>query len=466
MKTRAVALCCVLALIAAACGSRLSNDQLAQGGGSGTGQSVTAGASSGPPKGVTEGTGGPKVGTLPVPCGPAPKGQAPSVGGQEGVTPTTIKLAVISDKSGVIKVPTASVEESMVAFTMFCNSFGGINGHKIQLVKIDSKLFSQLEATQEACNDKVFAIVGSGSVTDNQGAQAMVDCGLIEVPAYTATTAKAMSDNLVQPVPNPSDKFNVGPALFVKKKFPRAIKKAAILWGDVDVAKVQAQRIVEAYQKVGFKFVLKEQTGLLPENYTAQAQEMKRKGVRYVTDVDTVSNTVKLIRDMKLQNFTPDIVDLGQQFYDPSLPATSGSEGTIVQLNTVPFEEASSSPALQAYLAAYKKVGSPIQPTTLGVQSFDAGLLFATAAKAAGSDLTRDRVLAELKKIKKWDGGGLTFQTDPGDNQVNDCFLYMIVKNGKFVPYEPSKPATFDCDPSYRIALQGNYGSGAKRKGS
>jgi ABC-type branched-subunit amino acid transport system substrate-binding protein len=252
----------------------------------------------------------------------------------------------------------------------------------------------------------------------------------------------------------------------VKQKFPKAIKKAAILWGDVDVAKVQAQRIVEAYQKVGFKFVLKEQTGLLPENYTAQAQEMKSKGVRYVTDVDTVSNTVKLIRDMKLQNFTPDIMDLGQQFYDPSLPTTSGSEGTIVQLNTVPFEEAGSSPALQAYLAAYKKVGTSIQPTTLGVQSFDAGLLFATAAKAAGSDLTRDRVLAELKKIKKWDGGGLTFQTDPGDNQVNDCFLYMIVKGGKFVPYEPKKPGTFACDPKYRIALHGNYGTGAKRKGS
>ena len=57
----------------------------------------------------------------------------------------------------------------MQAFVDWCNGFGGINGRKLELTKIDSKLFSHLEATKEACNADVFAIVGSGSVHRQPG---------------------------------------------------------------------------------------------------------------------------------------------------------------------------------------------------------------------------------------------------------------------------------------------------------
>ncbi|MCU1454890.1 MAG: hypothetical protein JWN46_3036 [Acidimicrobiales bacterium] len=469
MKIRSIAVCVALTLVAAACGSRLSQAKLAAGAGSGGGAGAgVVVATGGNTKGVSKGPTGPHIGTLPLPCGAAPAG-APAAATSStapGVTADKIRIAVISDKSGAIKVPTGSIEESAQAFVDFCNSYGGINGRKLDLLKIDAKLFSHLEATTAACNAGVFALVSSGSVNDNQGAQKMIDCGLIEVPAYTATAAKALSDNLVQPVPNPSNKFNAGAARFVAKLHPQAIKKAAILWGDLEVAKVQADRVVAAYEAQGFHFIYKKATSVVPTDYTSEAKAMKDAGVQYVTQVDSVTNTVKLLRDMQLQQFTPEVIDLGAQYYDPEIPKSSGSEGALVQLNTVPFEDQAKSPALQAYLDAYGKIDSHgIKPTTLGVQAFSAGLLFATAVKAAGNDVTRDRVLAELHKIKAWDGGGLQFLADPGDNRVNDCFLYMQVKNGAFVRFEP-KTSGFNCDPSYRVDLPGNFGSGAKRKGS
>ena len=420
MRSRAIALLCALMLVAAACGSRLSDDELARtnggGGTGGGGNGVSApSASVAPNAGVKKGPAGPKVGTLALPCGKA-KGGAPKAPTQasDGATATSIKIAVISDKSGQVKVPTASIEESMQAFVNFCNSYGGINGRTLTLVKIDSKLFQQLEATKQACDDKVFAIVGSGSVTDNQGAQAMVDCGLIEVPAYTATSAKALSDNLVQPVPNPSDHFNVGPPRFIAKEHPNAVKKAALIYGDIATAAVQAQRIQKAYKETGFTFVYVKKTSVIQENYTSVVQDMKDKGVQYVTMVSALQEVQKLLRDMDTQNFKPEVVDLGQQYYDPGLPPSPGAEGALVQVNTAPFEETAENPALQVYEDAYKKLGTKIAPTTLGVQAFSAGLLFATAVKAAGDDLTRDRVLAELKKIHFWNGGGLQMKTDPG----------------------------------------------------
>jgi ABC-type branched-subunit amino acid transport system substrate-binding protein len=466
VRWRYVALSFALVVSASACGSRLDKDELAKTNGGGGGGASAATTPSEGNTGVQNGAGGPKVGTLPLPCGKAPGG-APKAPTQpaDGVTANSIKIAVISDKSGQVKVPTASVEESMQAFVDFCNSYGGINGRRLELTKIDSKLFQQLEATKQACNDKVFAIVGSGSVTDNQGAQQMIDCGLIEVPAYTATPAKALSDNLVQPIPNPSDHFNAGPPRYMVKTYPKAVKKAALLFGDIAVAATQAQRIQKAYEAAGFNFVYVKKTGIILESYTSQVEEMKSKGVEWVTMVSALSEVQKLLRDMDTQDFKPQVIDLGQQYYDPALPTSQGAEGALVQVNTAPFEEVAQNPALQVYDEAYKKVGTNIEHTTLGVQAFSAGLLFAQAAKAAGDDLTRQRVLSELKNIHSWDGGGLQMQTDPGANKVTICFLYMQVKNRKFVRFHPKKVNTFDCNPSYDYDMHDTFGGGAKLKG-
>ncbi|WP_426571946.1 ABC transporter substrate-binding protein [Aquihabitans sp. McL0605] len=467
MKIRVVALCCALAVVAAACGSRLSDDELATGGGTGSGAAATAsdgGSGTGAAgAGISGGTDGPKIGTLAVPCGKGDKAPTAPPAGTPGVTASTIKIAVISDKAGQVKVPTASIEESMQAYVDWCNGFGGINGRKLELTKIDSKLFSHLEATKEACNAGVFALVGSGSVTDNQGAQQMVDCGLVEVPAYTATAAKGLSDNLVAPLPNPSNFYPIGGANWVAKQHPKAIKKAAILASSIETAKVQADRIEQAYKAAGYTFVYRKDTGVIQESYATEAAEMKAKGVEWVTMVSATSETAKLLRDMKTQGFKPEVVDLGQQYYDPELLAEPGSEGAIVQLNTVPFEEADDSPALQAYLAAYKKLNTKVQPTSLGVQAFSAGLLFSTAAQALGNDLTRPKLLDELHSIHKWDGGGLHFLADPGANLSSDCFMYMQVKAGKFVRLWPKEATKFDCDPAYRYDLKNDFGGGAKK---
>lgn len=475
MKTRLVMLLCVVALLAAACGSRLDDQDLASGAGTGGGGGATqttragTGASG---AGISEGEGetGPMIGTLPVPCGKAPGGGAPKepTAADEGISADTIKIAVISDRAAVVKVPTASIEESTQAFVDWCNGFGGINGRKLELKKIDSKLFSHLEATKEACQAGVFAIVGSGSVTDNQGAQERVDCGLIEVPAYTVSAEKGLSDGLVAPLPNPVNSYNIGPALWIKKKFPKEIKKAAIIHGKIESVDIQAARVKEAYEAQGFKFIYDKNTEVIQESYASEAKAMKDAGVEYFTMVSATSETVKMLHDMQTQGFTPKVIDLGQQFYDPDLIKEPGADGAHVLLNTYPFEEESSSPALQAYLAAYDNVDSKGKPppTSLGVQAFSAGLLFAVATKAAGDDLTRQNVLDELHKITKWDGGGLHFVADPGQNKVSTCFMYSIVKDGAFTREYPKKVGTWQCNPDYAYPLKGDYGTGATKKGS
>ncbi len=487
MKTRSMALLCTLALVAAACGSRLSDDELSAGAGPGSGGGAGAAqpADGGAGEGISEGDEGPMVGTLPVPCGeaeaegegddPAP---AEGEGGAEGDTPAepeaadpgvsaeAIEIAVISDRAGQVRVPTISIEESMQAFVDFCNGFGGINGRQLELLKIDSELFNHLEATREACDAGVFAIVGSGSVTDDSGAQAMVDCDLIEVPAYAVSAAKSLSDNLVAPVPNPSDRITDGPAKWVAEQNPEAVQNAAIIHGAIAAVDLQTERVKKAYEAAGFDFVYDKQTSIIQESYTSEVREMIDADIQYVTMISATQEVVKLLRDMATQGFEPEVVDLGQQYYDPDLLVEPAAEGAIVQINSVPFEEADESPALQAYLAAYEEVeGDKPEPAALGVQAFSAGLLFATAADAAGDDLTRDRVLEELESITEWDGGGLHLPANPGENAPATCFGYMQVEGGEFTRLHPAEPTEFDCDESFVFDLEDDFGGGATAAG-
>ena len=403
-----------------------------------------------------EGDGEPAVpmfGTMESPCGAAPEGFTPTAS-ETGVTETTIKIGVVSDRAGAVKVPTASIEESMKAFVDYCNDLGGINGRTLELSTFDSALFAVPEAVEEACNAGLFALVGTGSVFDADGAKISVECGLPDIAAYSATPGKTLAPNVFTPVPNPPADNAVGPARYLAELYPDAVKSAAIISSSqVEAAWFQALRLQHTWPKVGYEFKVVADTQLRQETYSAEAQRLKQEGVKFVTMVSEVGETVKLLRDMAAQGVEPEVVFLGAQYYDPELLTEPNSEGVYVELNTVPFEEAGDVPAMQQFLDAYESVGASIQPTSLGVQSFSAGLLFALAAKNAGADLTRDSLMAAMAKINEWDAGGLHWATDPGNRARANCGLLMQVQGGEFTRVWPEEVGTFACQPENTVEV-------------
>lgn len=425
---------------------------------------------SGPPPGIldasapttappTAGTRTTMVGTLRPACSRAKPARGATA---KGVTDTTITIGVVSDKSGVIAVPTAGIDGSVEAFVQFCNGLGGINGRRLVLVHFDSKILSEGDAMRQACEGNIFALVGSGSVQDDQGALTMVRCDLVEVAAYTATYVKGLSPRVFQPVPNPGTSFPVGAARLIERQFPDAVTHAAIMWPNLPVGRIQASRQRDAFTSAaGFDFVYSNPTDVLVQNWGPIVSELKRRHVEWVTDVTTLSEMEHLLQAMSDARWKPSVIDLGQQYYDESFPGQPGTEGALVLTNTAPFEEAATNPALLVYLEWLKKASPSTPPTTLGVQAFSAGLLFAQAAAATGSHLTRDALIEQLKLVKRWDGGGLQAAADPGDNRGLDCFLYMQVRRSRFVRYWPKTASAgthgFDCSPDYSIRLTKQY---------
>ena len=99
----------------------------------------------------------------------------------------------------------------------------------------------------------------------------------------------------------------------------------------------------------------------------------------------------------------------------------------------MPFSETEQTPALALYTEWMDETGAGEEKiTSLGVQAFSAGLLFATAVDSLGSDITRESLVTALEGITEWDGGGLHMPTNPGEAVHNDCFLYMHIEDGDY----------------------------------
>jgi ABC-type branched-subunit amino acid transport system substrate-binding protein len=344
------------------------------------------------------------------------------------------------------------------AFVEFCNAAGGINGRQLALETYDSMITATDDVTKQACADDLFALVGSGSVQDQLGVESRIGCGLPEVAAYSATSTRSESDLFAQPIPaTQSQSFNIGPCTWVAEEFPDAVEKAAIVYTDLPAARVRGEQIRDnCSEHAGIEYVVDEAVPFGETDFGPLIEEMQAEGVTYFTMVSAASETLAVLREAQTQGVELDVIDLGQQYYDQVIADEPLAEGAYVLTNTVPFTETDQTPALGLYTQWLEEIGEDESKiTTLGVQAFSAGLLFATAADALGDDLTREGLLTELEGITEWDGGGLQMPTNPGEQVHNECFLYMRVEGGEFVREHPEEG--FDCDPAYVVESEQAY---------
>jgi hypothetical protein len=118
-----------------------------------------------------------------------------------------------------------------------------------------------------------------------------------------------------------------------------------------------------------------------------------------------------------------------------------------------PLENASVVPAVQQYVSIVKASGGKIGQ--LGEQAASAFLLWATAAKTCGSNLTRQCMVNTLAKVHQWDGGGLQAPADPGANMPPSCGMLLKLTGTSWTQYYPQAKGQMDCKPSYVVHITG-----------
>ena len=395
-----------------------------------------------------------KFGDLDSPCG---EGDAKGAT-QQGVTDTEITIG-FGDDAGFASSPGLNHEQSdaMRAMIDWCNEQGGINGRQIKGNYYDAKILEVNNVMTKACSE-VFMLVGEGWALDSGQETIRLGCDLAAVPVWAVSPAFANGRDAIQPVPNPVDYTPVQIAAAIAEAFPDKIKKTATMYANYAATKDTKDKVLASYPKFGFEFLdCPQEYNIAGEpDWKPFAQKLKDCGAEVVYFTGSpYPNFENFLEAADQLDFDP-IYMTDANFYDTQFAEwnTKGlADKVYVREAYYPLEEADEVPAVQQYLDILEAAGGDVNQ--LGEQATSAFLLWATAAKECGSELTSKCVLDEIRKIEKWTGGGLHAETNPGANLPPKCGVTLKLEGTKWVRFAPEEPGTLDCSDDYVVKVTG-----------
>jgi ABC-type branched-subunit amino acid transport system substrate-binding protein len=388
-----------------------------------------------------------------------------------GVTSDSIKVATFSDAGATIR-PGLNQElfDAADVFSKWCNDHGGINGRRIEVVKEDAALFNVPAKMTDACQQKVFFLVGGGAAFDDTGEKTRLECLIPSVPGYVATPESRGADLTVQPVPNPNSGMGNGQFKWLAKKYPDSVDQLGVITADVPTTKTISDQSQEAAEGAGFKAVYSDKypaAGTV--SWTPYVAAMKDKDVKGLIFTGEPETLAALEQTMKDQNYEPEWIEAAANIYDEGLVkiGKDAIRNTYIVTTFPPFEAAASNPATEQYLKLFQEyLPNGKSKALLGAQGFSGWLLFAQAAKECGADLTRRCVYDNLKKVHQWTGGGLHAETDPGAGTPSECFAMIEASPSGFrLAKIGANSGIYDCSRGNTYKFKKSYGEGATLAG-
>jgi len=374
-------------------------------------------------------------------CGNASSGGGSGTGQTAGVSATEIRVGGLASITGPLGDQYAPIFDGAQAYFDMVNAQGGVFGRKIKLV---AKLDDTTDAARNASQAR--ALVEQHHVF-----------AVIPVAAPIFPGGKYLGEHNIPTFGwhiNPE--WSSGPSLFGQDgsyiDFTGAstfygylgknigAKRVAIFAYNVSQSRDCATGAEKSFKRYGFDVAFNDLSlSFGTTSLDADVQRVKDANVDMVaTCMDVTGNTLlsKTLRRAGLGNvkqFWPTGYDAQALAQFPDL-----YEGVYFRSGFVPFEEASLSPGLTQFLDEMKKR----KPTTKISEVVLAGWidadLFVTGLRAAGKDLTRQRVIDAINAIPDYTAnqleGPVDWRIQHTQPNPTDCDAYVQVRGGKFTP--------------------------------
>ena len=450
-----------LALLLAACGSQLDPSEVAVAGGTvGSGGVVvgadgevisadggTTGSVDGSTGGSTGSTGGGSTGSSGSggdSSEPIPTGSCDGFKNSTGITDDTITIGNASDVSGPVPGLFEPAQDAVKAFVNYYNKTNpdGICGRSLVLKNYDSRTDASADQRNylDMC-DNVFAAVGSMSAFDSGGAKTAEGCGLPDLRSAGVTGERQACKTCFGAQSTIANQFENAVADYILKNFPDAAQKAAMLYINAGAAQENGKIQPQAQTQRGMKFVYEQGIDVAEFNYAPFVQELKNRGARHTQVLGGIPQFIRVAQTMQQQNYKPDVFMFDPTAYHPDFIEGAGSaaEGATAFINFVPFEEASSSPETALYLSWLQQTKPGAKPDFFGLFAWSAARLFVEQASKLGGDLSRASLVTALTKVDNWTANGMHSPQHVGPRKTGDCWRFVQVKGGKWVPVGGTK---------------------------
>lgn len=443
--------------VAAGSGSASLDDGTSSGGadlGAGAGDTGGSADTGTATDGATAGDTG--AGSTDAGADPAAPGPVKSAGGATdvGVTASEMRLGWVGTLTGPVPGIFRGALVGTQAWINYQNSQGGLMGRQLRLVPADDALDSgKNRAAHLQLKDKVFSFVGSFSITDDGGAPVITEC---KCPDVSGNLSLAMHNSASHYGPQPAAPgWRSGPPRYYAKKFPKeVIEKMAFFYSQVPVSQAIALQQRRTYEAAGFKVVYERGVPPNDNNQTADVVQMQRAGVRTIIfqgDLDTFS---RLLTAMAQQNFTVDLLNLGNSIYDANtfkVVKPDQIKNLFVDQVYGMFlgEDGDRIPEIKLFNEWMKKT-DPNQPVNLfAMYGWLSGRLFGDAMNKMakeGKNPVRADLLNTLKTWGTWDGYGMVAPVKVGTKTPSDCFfVFTSTPDAKFRRTYPEGSAPYSC---------------------
>jgi len=402
----------------------------------------------------------PTFGDLVWPCGP---GEATGATDQ-GVTDDLILIGGGDDRGFVGALGlNVTQTDTIRALVDVCNEMGGILGREISVELYDAKIFEVSSVWLDAC-PKMFMMVGEGFAVDGFGEESRVQCELAHIPAWTVSAAAAHGPWMIQPVPNPADRMSLSMASWIVDNCPSCVKSSATMFGNFGATIENKDKVLASYPQLGFEFDINLEYNINGEDdWTPFVLALKDADIQHVYFTGACLPNYQAFRASAAVNDYQAIYTVDANFYEDACRRANTDgvmNNTFIRSAHIPFEERDSTKAVDDYLNIMETEGGEV--ALLGMQVASAFMLWATAAKACGSELTRECVLEEAESIDIWTGGGLHVPSDPGVNETPPCGIVIELVNDTYVRVEPEEPGTFVCDDAWTASFATEWTEQAK----
>ena len=360
-------------------------------------------------------------------------------GGDIGITPHTIRVAVIAD--------TAPVVRGVEAWAQTVNQAGGLAG---RMVRVDAHVVGSTSvyaaAVASACTTD-FAIVGSSSAFDSQSGG--LACGVPELATRVFDAAHQALANSFTVIPAQVGLVAVG--AFKHLLGASGCCRQYVLVPTVEPGRGIVQRSLQGAAAVGFTTAGTPDVPATagPAEYRTLVAELVAAKATFGRSGLGAASTV-LLRKAAAQNPAAGVVTAwycDETCADPPFLSSGGAavEGQYVDVAVNPLSDQAQIPAMAVYVRAVKHL-----PTMAGLESYSAGLLFEQVARqvvaASGPNgLTRVRLLTAVGGVHAFNAGGILGTTDVAARQSTGCYALLQVQTGQLRRVFPTAPTQLDC---------------------
>jgi len=378
---------------------------------------------------------------------------------QPGLSSEVIRLAVIFDDetAGVADQLFRDAWLGATAWEHEVNQNGGLGGREVQVIPVDARLFDHRSVLEQVCEGDFFAILGSHSLGDFEGAEILgtEQCNMADFAGQVYGSRRAASPVTFLANPFLNDARQAGPARYLAELFPDAAENLALFYYfDLDLRNA-TERQREMLTAEGLTVVFEGNVDL-EDDPTEEGTVLRweERGAESLVWTADPGRLIELLEALEEVEQPPTFVLCEWGCYSQQFLIDGGDavEGVYTWIDHSPFD----SPGARGELFSYRSNLGDIAPdagwSDIGLQSWMSGRLFEAAfnilIQTEPEAPTREQLIDIARNINFFTANGVLSGTNPGAGEPDPCFVLMVVQEGRWVQEYPAPPRDKDCAQS------------------